>query len=112
MKALGEKTKSQFPKDDLFNLLVKARRNLGVFQHHDGVTGTSKDHVVNDYGLKLQTAITSSETIMEQSAGYLLYQNDYSFDKDILLSNTQFKTFESLPTRRLISLDKQQQAFK
>ena len=112
IKALEQKTTPPFPKDNLFTQLVKARRNLGVFQHHDGVTGTSKDHVVNDYGLKLQTAITSSQTIMEQSAAYLIYQNDYSFEKDLFLINQQFKTFESLPTRRLISFNNQKQALK
>jgi hypothetical protein len=56
-KMLEQKTISKFPNDKLFNLLVTARRNLGVFQHHDGVTGTAKDHVVNDYGLKYQTSI-------------------------------------------------------
>ncbi|CAF4618154.1 unnamed protein product, partial [Rotaria magnacalcarata] len=61
---------------------VKARRNLGVFQHHDGITGTSKDHVVNDYGSKLETAIKSAQNVMEHSAAYLLYQNDYSADND------------------------------
>ncbi|CAF3772610.1 unnamed protein product [Rotaria sp. Silwood1] len=111
-KMLEQKTTSQFPKDNLFTNLVKARRNLGLFQHHDGVTGTAKDHVVNDYGLKLETAIVSAQNVMEQSAAYLLYQNDFSADTDLLLSNIQFKTFESLPTRKLISFNSQQQQVK
>ncbi|CAF1276065.1 unnamed protein product [Rotaria sordida] len=111
-KMLEQKTISQFPKDNLYNKLVKARRNLGLFQHHDGITGTAKDHVVNDYGLKLETAITSSQNVMEQSAAYLIYQNDFSPDTDLLLSNIQFKTFESLPTRKLISFNSQEQKLK
>ncbi|XP_031491829.1 alpha-mannosidase 2-like [Nymphaea colorata] len=52
--------------------LTAARRNLALFQHHDGVTGTAKDHVVEDYGLRMHTSLDDLKIFMSKSVEVLL----------------------------------------
>lgn len=52
--------------------LLGARQALSLFQHHDGITGTAKDHVVLDYGEKMVRAIKELQEVISQSTNFLL----------------------------------------
>ncbi|KAL6139663.1 hypothetical protein ACLB2K_057965 [Fragaria x ananassa] len=52
--------------------LAAARRNLALFQHHDGVTGTAKDHVVLDYGTRMHTSLQDLQIFMSKAIEVLL----------------------------------------
>ena len=67
--------------------LVTARRSLSLFQHHDGITGTAKDHVVIDYGNKMLSSINLLQEIISQSANFLLSKNKAGYKAD---TNTLF----------------------
>lgn len=53
-------------------MLEQARRDLSLFQHHDGITGTGKDHVVKDYAAKMMNALKNCKFVIQQAAYRLL----------------------------------------
>jgi alpha-mannosidase II len=55
-----------------FFLLQEARQNLGLFQHHDGITGTSTDHNMNDLGRRLVDSIMKAQKVLARAVYFIL----------------------------------------
>ncbi|XP_055385035.1 alpha-mannosidase 2 [Condylostylus longicornis] len=97
-------------------LLQNARRQLSLFQHHDGITGTAKDFVVEDYAKRMQQAIKDSRHVMQQAIYKLLtnpevyspnYDMTYFFMDDSRWpspddSRTTIILGEELPTKYVV----------
>nr|XP_027198614.1 alpha-mannosidase 2-like [Dermatophagoides pteronyssinus] len=62
--------------DREYNNITNARQNLALFQHHDGITGTSKDFVMEDYGRRLSHSINSTMITLAKIIQYLNLDND------------------------------------
>lgn len=88
-----------------FERLVKARRNLGLFQHHDAITGTSKSFVMRDYGMKLFEGIRDTVSIQQNALQSLVFPDiPIKPDQSLLLSDKERESYEKLPRRTPIQL--------
>ncbi|XP_065648890.1 alpha-mannosidase 2 isoform X2 [Hydra vulgaris] len=96
-----------FLEDNLYSELMHARKSLALFQHHDGVSGTSRNPVVNDYGQRMFNAIKSSIKVMQSSANFLMTNKqlqhlDSIGNTPIFLFGEDRMSFDSLPIKNLI----------
>merc|ERR1719495_2832792 len=89
--------------------LVEARKSLSLFQHHDGITGTAKDHVVLDYGEKMLNSIKLLQEVISQSSNFLLSKSKANYKPN--LQTTYFDLDDSrtaawsIPTKTVIQVD-------
>ena len=59
---------------------------FGIAQHHDGITGTEKQHVANDYSKRLQEGLDQATVFVEQ---WVAEQLDYG-DSTTMTSSWQY----------------------
>ncbi|XP_050395498.1 alpha-mannosidase 2x [Patella vulgata] len=99
---------SNFPSVAFMKFLVDARRNLGLFQHHDGITGTSKEFVVADYGKRLVESINNMKKLIAECATYLSVEDKakYSYTPSSPIFNIDElrKNHDSLPEKNVLML--------
>uniref|UniRef100_A0A3P8RJE0 Alpha-mannosidase n=1 Tax=Amphiprion percula TaxID=161767 RepID=A0A3P8RJE0_AMPPE len=99
---------ARFPARDHFRRLTVGRRNLGLFQHHDAVTGTGRDPVVVDYGTRLFHSILNLRQVLQSSAHWLLlldksqYHHDQS--KSFLQMDEVMSAQDALPQKTTLEL--------
>lgn len=99
---------SAFLSSSYYTSLIEARRNVGLFQHHDAITGTAKDWVVVDYGTRLFHSLMNLNKIIGHSVLLLILKDkslyeSYSFDT-LLEMDLQQKSQSSLPYTKIIKL--------
>ncbi|XP_034735000.1 alpha-mannosidase 2x isoform X2 [Etheostoma cragini] len=98
----------RYPVSD-YALLVDARRSVGLFQHHDAITGTAKENVVIDYGTRLLRSLLGLKRVIINAAHFLVMKNKdfYRFyqTEPFLETDDRRATQDSLPQRTLIELD-------
>lgn len=91
-----------------YTTLTEARRNLGLFQHHDAITGTSKDWVVVDYGTRLFQSLNFLEKIIGDSAFLLILKDKKMYQsypsETFLEMDMKQSSQDSLPTKTVIEL--------
>lgn len=73
---------SDYPAGENYKLLTEARRNLGLFQHHDAIAGTGKDWVVVDYGTRLFHSILNVKRVIVSSAHWLVLKDKQTYHND------------------------------
>eukprot|EP01133_Synstelium_polycarpum_P015071 gene15071-17840_t len=56
----------------LYQGMEAARRNLGIMQHHDSVTGTARSYVMNDYMNMLDVSFANSMGTLANSLEYII----------------------------------------
>uniref|UniRef100_A0A8C7T9H5 Alpha-mannosidase n=1 Tax=Oncorhynchus mykiss TaxID=8022 RepID=A0A8C7T9H5_ONCMY len=102
---------NDFPAVENNRLLTEARRNLGLFQHHDAITGTGKDMVVIDYGTRLFHSILNLNQVIVNSAHWLVLKDKSAYShnpsKAFLQMDDIQPSQDALPQKNVLKISSQ-----
>lgn len=94
-----------------YEKMIIARRNLGLFQHHDAITGTSKALVMRDYGSRLFESIRDSVQLQESTIEMLMQNRSTQADKyHIVVSELERESYNKLPKRTPVMVQRDKPA--
>lgn len=82
-----------------YEKMIIARRNLGLFQHHDAITGTSKAMVMRDYGSRLFESIRDAVQLQETTIEMLMQTKSSAGKYHILVSELERDSYNKLPKK-------------
>lgn len=92
------------PKFSFFSsLLQQARRSLGLFLHHDAITGTSKSFVAEDYEQYLLRAQLQAQEVIKNTIQSLISGGRVESPL-VFLPETVRKSHTELPEKQVISV--------
>ncbi|XP_072528782.1 alpha-mannosidase 2 [Salminus brasiliensis] len=101
---------SDYPAEENYKLLTGARRNLGLFQHHDAIAGTGKDWVVVDYGTRLFHSILNVKRVIVSSAHWLVLDDKqaytYNPSNPVLLMDEIQPAQDALPRKTVLKISR------
>ncbi|CAO1425015.1 unnamed protein product [Diamesa hyperborea] len=86
-----------------YEKMILARRNMGLFQHHDAITGTSKANVMRDYLNRLYESIQDSVKLQQQTIELLVQgnnnNNNNNIQQNFLISELERDNFNRMPRK-------------
>ncbi len=89
--------------EEEFKKIIQARRNLGLFQHHDAITGTSREHVMKDYAFRLFQSIQDTVKLQQQTIESLIQAKDNS-ENNFVISEFERNNFNLLSRKTPIDV--------
>ncbi|CAN7987884.1 unnamed protein product [Ixodes pacificus] len=104
MKELAERMDAEYV------FLVQSRDSLGLFMHHDAITGTSKEGVMTDYGSRMFNGMKEAMGVVAHAAQFLLllenpqptFEGGYNAPHSMisyLFPDIDRQSFEVLPSK-------------